>query len=102
LESGLLRAAPFSLNLCVPNGSGVFAYAIRDFDSIVFAQFLPLRSIGVNLDRTPVVAHPDFHDPLFVIGRPLVFNFLALLRRRDLILPDHDRVTAFLFAADQT
>jgi len=40
-----------------------------------------LRSIGVNLDRAAVVAHPYFYDPLFVIGRPLVFDFLALFRR---------------------
>jgi len=79
-----------------PNGSSVLTCAIRDFDPIVFAQFLPLRSIGANLDGTAVVAHPDFYDPLLVIGRPLVFDFLALFHRSDVILPDHDRVAVFL------
>ena len=94
--------ARFSLNLSVPNGPGILAHAIRDFDPIVFAQFLPLRSIGVDFNRTAVVEHPGFHDPLFVIGRPLVFDFLALFHRRNLILSDHDRVATFLFTTAHT
>jgi hypothetical protein len=34
-----------------------------------------LRSIGANLYGTAVAAHPDVYDPLFVIGRSLVFDF---------------------------
>jgi len=45
------------------------------------------------------IEHPDFHDPLFVIGRLLVFDFLALFHRRDVVLPDYDCVAALLFAA---
>src|SRR6266436_904769 len=89
------------LNLGIPNRSGIFACAIRNFDSIVFAQFLPLPSIGTDLDRTAVIEHPNFHDPLFVIGRPLVFDLLALFRRRDIVLPDYDCFAALLFAAAQ-
>jgi hypothetical protein len=97
-----LTRARFSLNLCVPNDSSVRTCAIRDFDPIVLTQFLPLRSIGANLDGTAVFAHPDFYDPLFVIGRPLVFDFLALFYRGDVILPDHDRVAIFPFATGHT
>jgi hypothetical protein len=71
----LLREFGFSLNLRVPNGSSVLTCAIRDFDPIVFTEFLPLRSIGANLDGTAVAALPDVYDPLFVIGRSLVFDF---------------------------
>lgn len=88
-----------SLNVCVPNGPGIFACAIRYFDAIVFAQLFPLRSIGADLDLTSVIEHPDFHDPLIVIGRPLVLDFLALFHRRDVILLDHDCVAASLLAA---
>jgi hypothetical protein len=58
-----------------------------------------LGLIGVDFNPTPVVEHLDFHDSLFVIGRPLVFDFLALFHRRDVLLPDHDRVAALLFTA---
>jgi hypothetical protein len=95
-----LSAARFqlSLNLGVPNRSGIFAHTIRNLDLILFVQSLPLRSIGADFDRAAVVAHPDLYDPLFVIGRPLVFDFLALLHGRDVILPDYNRVAIFLFA----
>ena len=91
----------FSLNLGVPNGSGILAHPIGDFDPIAFAQFFPLRLTDMDFDRATVVKHPDFHDPLFVIGRPLVFDFLALFHRGKIILPDHDCVATFLSAAAQ-
>ena len=56
-------------------------------------------SIGAELNSTAVVAHADFHDPLFVIGRPFVFDFVALFRRRDVVLPYYDCFAAFLLAA---
>jgi len=59
----------------------ILAHAIRDFDRIAFAQFLPLRSIDVDFNRTAIIDHPDFHDPLFAIGGPRVFDFLALFYR---------------------
>ncbi len=80
----------------------ILAHAIRDFDRIAFAQFLPLRSIDVDFNRTAIIDHPDFHDPLFAIGGPLVFDFLALFHRSNMILPDRDRVATLLFAASQT
>jgi hypothetical protein len=92
---------PLSINLGAPNRPGIFSYMIRDLDLIVFAQFLPLRAIGADFDPTSNVAHPDFYDPLFVIRRPLILDFFALFHRRDVILPDHDRVATFLFATDQ-
>jgi hypothetical protein len=58
-----------------------------------------LGSIDVDFDRTTVVEHPSFQDPLFIIGRPLVFDLLALFRRRDIVLPDYDCFAGFLFAA---
>jgi hypothetical protein len=91
-----------SVDLRAPNSSSVLTRPIRHLDLIVFAQFLPLRSIGADFDRAAVVAHPDFYDPLVVIGRPLIFDFLALFDSRDVILPDHDCVPTFLFAGDQT
>src|SRR6266436_896875 len=87
------------LDLGIPNRSRIFPCAIRNFDSIAYAQFLPLPSIGTDLDCTAVIEHPNFHDPLFVIGRPLVFDLLALFRRRDIVLPDYDCFAGFLFAA---
>src|SRR6266478_1660066 len=85
------------LDLGIPNRSRILACAIRNFDSIVFAQSLPLPSIGTNLDCTAVIEHPNFYNPLFVIGRLLVFDLLALFRRRD-IVPDYDCFAGFLFA----
>jgi hypothetical protein len=93
------KPAEFSVNLGVPNRSGIFAHTIRDPDSIVFVQFFPLRLIGTDLDPAAVVEHPHFHDPLFVIGRPLVFDFLALFYRCHVILPDHDCVATFFSQA---
>jgi hypothetical protein len=90
----------FSLNLGVPNRSSIFAYAIRDLDPLVFAQFLPLRSIPTDFNPASVIEHPDFYDPLLVIGRPLVFECLTLFHCCDVIPPDHDRVAIFLLAAD--
>jgi hypothetical protein len=58
-----------------------------------------LPSIGTDLDCTAVIEHPNFHNPLLVIGRPLVVEFLALFCRRDVVLPDYDCFAGFLFAA---
>jgi hypothetical protein len=69
---------------------------------VIFAQFVPLRSIGANFDPAPIVEHPDPYDPLFMIGRSMVFGFLALFLPRDVLLPDHDRIAIPLFASDQT
>src|SRR5436190_20626877 len=91
----------FSLNLGVPNRSRIFACAIRDSDLLVFAQLLPLCSIRADFNPASVIDHPDFYDPLFVIGRPLVFDCLTLFHRCDVILPDHDRAAIFLFTAGQ-
>ena len=89
----------------VPTGSrcvnrfGIFPDAVFDFYSIVFARLLPLRLFGADFNPAPVIEHSHFHDPLFVIGRPFAFDFLALLHRRNIILPDHDCFATLLFAA---
>ena len=49
----------------------------------------------MDFNRTAIIDHADFHDPLFAVGRPLVFDFVALFRRRNLILPHHDRSPRF-------
>ena len=55
----------------------------------------------LRLQCQPCVEHPDFQDPLFMIDRPLVFDFLALFQRSNIILPDHDHVGTFLIAPAQ-
>ena len=57
----------FLLNLGRPNGSGVLACAIPDFDPVVFAQSFPFCLIGWDLECAAVVEHSHFHDPLFVL-----------------------------------
>jgi hypothetical protein len=98
-KEAVTTSPDLSLNVCVPNGPRIFACAIRYFDAIVFAQLLPLRSIGTDLDPTSVIEHPNFHNPLFIIGRPLVFDLLALFCCDDIVLPDYDGFAACLFAA---
>jgi hypothetical protein len=93
--------APGSVDLGVPHGSSVITRPIRNPDLVVFAQLLPLRSIGADFDRSSVVAHPGFYDPLVVIGRPPIFDFLAFFHSRDVILPDHDGVATPPFASEE-
>jgi hypothetical protein len=54
------------LDLSGPNGSGIFACAIPDFDVIVLTQFLPLRLIGRNLDCPAAIQHSNFYQPQLV------------------------------------
>jgi hypothetical protein len=98
-KEAVTTSPDLSLSVGVPNGPGIFACAIRYFDTIVFAQLLPLRSIRTDLNLTSVIEHPDFHDPLLVIRRLLVFDFLALFCCSDIVLPDYYCFAAFLLAA---
>src|SRR5262249_31240155 len=95
------KPVEFSVNLGVPNRFGVFAHMIADADPLILAQILPLRSIGAKLDRTAVVAHPNFYGPLFVLVCPLVLNSITLFHGRDVILPDQNRVRGLFLPAAQ-
>jgi len=75
------KSTDSSVNLSGPNRSSVLTHSIRYLDSTVLVQFLPTRLISLDLNCAAVVAHPDFYNPLFVIGRPLIFDFLALFYR---------------------
>jgi hypothetical protein len=58
---------PSSLDLGGPNGSGIFADAIPDFDPIVLSQFLPLRLIDWDLNCAAAIYYSNFYKPLFVL-----------------------------------
>jgi hypothetical protein len=59
------------------------------------------RSARTSIVR-PLSRIWTFTIPLFVMGCLLVFDFLALFHRDDVLPPDPDRIAVPLFSADQT
>ncbi len=61
------KSVPLSLNLRVPNRSGIFPDPVLDLDPIILPQFLPLCSIRVDSNPAAIIEHSNFYKRLFVL-----------------------------------